>query len=188
MSINILSKISLSLLLIVFFTQTASAKTFYKIKGEPPLGSRYKPTEAKSMVPFDKEFDQLTERQMRIYRTGFKGLTADQTPPFPIGGTQAIYDPLILAHSRIAKSGYLRLIVKVDEEGLPQQVAIYDSPSERMTEMALSVFFSTEFKPATCAGDPCEMDYQFEFKLRKRIRMARSLNKDDIAGSHSWAR
>ena len=186
-------RIFFSLVLVVFCTNIAVAKTFFKLKSEPELGSKYKPTEAMSMIPFDKEFDQLTDRQMQLYRAGFKGLADDDTPPFPIGGTQVVYKPLIIAHSRIAKSGYLRLIVKVDEEGLAKEVAIYESPSEKMTEMALTLFFATEFKPATCAGEPCVMDYQFEFKLRDRARMARSLNKDDTYNAsqgpaHSWSR
>jgi hypothetical protein len=171
------------LFLSMVINAAVEARTVYKILGKPPLGSNLKPVEAKSPIPFDKEYHQLTEKQRRIYRTQWEGLTEDEIPPFPKRGTRSIYNPIIKGHERISRGGLLRLIAQIDEKGNVSEVAVYDSPHEDITELAIAVMFHTKFKPASCAGEPCKMDFPFEIDLRKRVKQMNTLNAEDIPGN-----
>lgn len=166
-------------------SHTAEAKKIYKILGDAPNGSNFRPVEATSPVPFTKKYQQFTPEQQQIYRSYFEYLGADDIPPFPKGRLRSLYKPLIKGHERIARGGYLRLIAKINEKGGVDEVAVYESPSEKMTELAIAVFFNTKFQPASCSGEPCKMEFPFEFKLRDRVPTITSLNKEDFGGNNS---
>jgi hypothetical protein len=158
------------------------AKEVYKLYGDAPMGSNLRPIEVKSPIPFNKEYGQLTELQRNLYRLQFEGLAEGDVPPYPKGGSISIYMPLIKGHERISRGGWLRLIAKVDQTGKVEEVRVYETPHKDMAELAHSVLFHAKFEPASCAGKPCEMDYQFEFKLRKRVKQVNTLNSEDIPG------
>jgi hypothetical protein len=175
-------KVAMALLLLSIITGVAHARDLYKLYGDAPMGSKFRPVEAKSPIPFNKEYDQLTQEQRNLYRLHFDGLAKDEIPPFPKYGTKSIYLPLIKGHERIARGGWLRLIAAIDENGKVEEVSVYESPHPEMTELANSVLFHAKFAPATCAGKPCKMDYRFDFKLRKRAKQMNTLNGEDIPG------
>ena len=156
------------------------AKDFYRLLGSAPMGSNFRPVEAQSPFPFNKEFSQFTDHQQQLFRSAYE-YADDETPPFPKGGTHKIYKPLIKGHDRVARGGWLSVLATIDENGKVEKVAIYESPSEAMTELALSVMYYTKFIPGTCAGEPCKMDYPFEFEMRDRSKEMNSINAEDFA-------
>lgn len=175
-----LQKVLLGILCCFIGLQELQAKETYKILGKPPLGSKFKPIEAKSPVPFDKKYSQFTAEQQFIYRSFFSGLEEGDTPPFPKRRLRGIYKPLIKGHERIARGGFLRLIAKINHKGEVEEVSVYESPSKAMTQLANSVFFTTEFEPPVCAREDCTVDFQFEFELRDRSKAMKSLSKEDF--------
>jgi hypothetical protein len=179
---DMFKKIAVGLLFLFVLVGVAQAKQLHKLYGDAPIGSKFRPIEATSPIPFNKEYDQLTQLQRKLYRSQFDHLADDEVPPFPKHGIKSIYKPLIKGHERIGRGGWLRLIATVDENGEVEEVSVYETPHEQMTELALSVMFYAEFEPATCSGKPCKMDYPFEFKLRKRVKQFNSLNSEDIPG------
>lgn len=172
-------KIILTLIISLLYLTPVAARDMYSLRGEAPMGSKFRPIEVQSLIPFNKEYSELTDHQRRIYRASLN-LADDQTPPFPKGGTRTIYKPLIKGHERVSRGGDLTIIASISEKGATEKVAIYHSPSKQITELVHSVFFATKFDPATCAGEPCKMDYQFEFKLRQRVKQMRTLHADDF--------
>ncbi|MFT6723812.1 MAG: hypothetical protein ACJARN_000665 [Arenicella sp.] len=175
-------KFALALLFFSMIVGAAHAKKVYKLYGDAPMGSKFRPIEAKSAIPFNKQYDQLTQVQRDVYRLQFDDLSEDEIPPFPKYGTESIYKPLIKGHERISRGGWLRLIAAIDENGKVEEVSVYETPHKEITELALSVMFHAEFEPAMCSGEPCKMDYPFEFKLRKRVKQFNTLNSEDIPG------
>ncbi|NNC98686.1 MAG: hypothetical protein HKN85_00750 [Gammaproteobacteria bacterium] len=155
----------------------------YKLLGKAPKGTKFKPVDARSPIPFNKSYQQLTDSQRAIYRSYFEGIKDSETPPFPEGGTQVIYKPLIKGHARIGGGGFLALRATVDEKGIVDKVAVYLTPSKKMTDLAIAVLFNTRFEPATCDGEPCEMEYPFEFELRKQFKSIVSLDKENFGNS-----
>jgi hypothetical protein len=96
-------KIAIAILFLSIIIGVAHASGFYKLYGDAPMGSKFRPVEAKSPIPFNKEYEQLTQEQRNLYRLHFDGLAKDEIPPFPKHGTKSIYEPIIKGHERIAR-------------------------------------------------------------------------------------
>ncbi|MEM7359620.1 MAG: energy transducer TonB [Pseudomonadota bacterium] len=161
-------KIAISLMVILLSTSVAAAQKQFKLRGDPMEGTKMRSVDATSPIPFDKTYDELTDEQKEIFRATYGGLKDTEQPPFPKEGTQSIYKPLIKAHKDIARAGTLFLVAMVDEKGKVENVAVYESPADSMTQFATAVLFNTEFDPASCDGEPCKMEFPFEFKLRQQ--------------------
>jgi hypothetical protein len=165
---NKFSKILVSIAVIVISTTAAAAQKQYKLKGDAPEGSKIRPIDAISSIPFNKNYQTLSAEQKDIFKATYGGLASGEVPPFPKKGTQAIYRPIIKAHKEIARSGNLFLVAMVNEKGKVDNVSVYESPAESMTQLATNVLFNTAFDPASCNGKPCKMEFPFEFKLRQQ--------------------
>jgi hypothetical protein len=152
----------------------------YKLLGTAPKGRNMRPVEATSPIPFNKRFHQLDERQMAIYRSYFEGLKETETPPFPKKGIKEIYVPLIKGHKRIGGSGDLLIYAEINEKGGVEKVTVYESPTKKLADLATTVLFNTKFKPATCDGKPCAMDYPFYYDVPHRNRELNSLDKENF--------
>lgn len=159
-------RVFLCLLMVMFASTIAAAQQEFKIKGDPRPGSKFRPVLASSPIPFDKSYDELTDEQKSLFRASYGGLAKNEKPPFPKAGTKAIYEPLLKGHLEIARAGNLFLVAMIDEQGKVENVSVYESPANTMTEYATAVLFNTEFEPATCAGKPCKMEFPFEFELQ----------------------
>ena len=152
----------------------------YRWLGKAPKGSKMRPIEAISPIPFNKRYHQLDERQVAIYRSYFEGLKKSDTPPFPEKGIKEIYGPLIKGHKRIGGGGDLLIYSEINEEGGVNKVTVFESPSKKLADLATTIMFNTKFKPATCDGEPCAMEYPFYYDVPHRNRDIRSLNKEDF--------
>lgn len=179
-------KVTISFILIALLTfssqngYTEDKQRTYKLLGTAPKGSNMRPVEARSPIPFNKRFDQLSERQMAIYRADFDGLKDTDTPPFPKKGLKEIYIPLIKGHKRIGGSGDLLAYAEINEKGGVNKVTVYMSPSKKLADLTTTVLFNTKFRPPSCNGDPCIMDYPFYYQVPHRNRELRSLDKEDF--------
>jgi hypothetical protein len=163
---NKLSQILISLVVAMIATTSVAAQKEFKLRGDAREGSKFRTIDAVSPIPFNKSYKQLTTEQKEIFRATYGGLAETEKPPFPKKGTEVIYKPLIKAHKDIARAGTLFLIAMVNEKGKVENVAVYESPAQSMTELATTVLFNTEFDAATCNGKPCKMEFPFEFELR----------------------
>ena len=169
-------KILTGLLITLITTSALAGGKKYKLMGDPPAGSKFRSVDAVASIPFNKEYEQLTSGQQKIFRDSYGGLADSEKPPFPVDGTQTIYRPIVKGHKEIARAGKLFLVAIIDETGKVETVQVYDSPAESMTQYATTVLFNTPFVPATCAGKPCKMEFPFEFELPtiKKSRNTRS--------------
>ena len=152
---------------LVVATSAAAQQTF-KLMGDPEIGSKFRPVEAVSLIPFDKPYGELTAEQKQIFRSNYGVLKETEKPPFPTKGLESIYKPLIKGHAKVSRGGTLFLVAMVDETGKVENVAVYESPTDSITELANAVLFNTEFEPAVCDGEPCKMEFPFEFKMRQK--------------------
>ena len=175
-------KLMITTIILALSVSAAQAEKVYKLLGKPSLGSKIKPVEATAPYPFDKEYKRFTPEQKAAYRAQWEGLGEDDIPPFPKRGTKSLYEPIIKGHAKISRGGMLRLVAQIGPKGEVLEVAVYESPHKDITELALSVMFHAKFRPATCAGKPCKMDFPLEFKLRQRAKDSNTLNSEDIPG------
>ncbi len=146
----------------------ALAQEKFRLMGDPRVGSKFRPVEAESYIPFNKKYAELTDQQKKIFRANYGVLKDSEQPPFPKKGLQSIYKPLIKGHAKVSRGGTLFLVAMVDEKGKVENVAVYESPTDSMTELANAVLFNTEFDPAICDGEACKMEFPFEFKMRNK--------------------
>lgn len=159
------------LILTALMIMPVVAQEKFKMLGDPMLGSKIRPVEAESYIPFDKAYTELTESQKKIFRAQYGVLKTTEEPPFPKHGMKEIYKPIIEAHAKVARAGTLFLVAMVDTDGKVENVAVYETPSDSITEVATAVLFNTEFDPAVCDGAPCKMEFPFEFNLRKKEKI-----------------
>ena len=160
-------KISLALL-VCLISFNAIAQKKYRIMGDPAVGSKFRPVEVESFIPFNKRYQQLSNEQKDLFRANYGVLKESEHPPFPKKGMRSIYKPIIKGHAKVSQGGTLFAVAMVDENGIVENVAVYESPAPAITELAQAVLLSTEFDPALCDGNPCKMEFPFEFKMRNR--------------------
>lgn len=164
-------KIVVLTLFSVFCSVSVAAQKTYKIMGDAKPGTKFRPVEATSFIPFDKQYKELTDQQKQIFRDSYGGLKDSEQPPFPKKGMEVIYKPIIKGHQRVSRGGNLFLVAMVDEKGKVENVAVYESPNQKISELATAVLFNTKFDPASCDGKPCKMEFPFEFKLRNKEKV-----------------
>ena len=112
-------------------------------------------------VPADKRYDEMTPAQQAVVRSWYPLLDKDDEPPFPVDGTQAIWNHLWEGMANIADDGVFRMMVDVDSAGKVTNVAVVQTPNKAMARVAMTTFLNHRFKPARCAGKPCAMKYPF---------------------------
>lgn len=150
--------------------EAKKAKT-YKIMGDQKKGTKFRHIEAESPIPFDKNYDELSDEHKKIYRRLYKVLTEraleeTENPPFPAKGLRKLYKPLIRKNKLVAKNGIVFFVALIDEEGVSEKVTVYQSPNREFTEFVNILMFTTKFNPGTCDGTPCKMEFPFEMDLR----------------------
>lgn len=136
-----------------------SSPNLYSLKGSTQAGSNIPAVAAKSTVPFNKSFDNMTAAEQATVRKQFSDLGVNDTPPFPEMGLKSIYSPLIKANKRIRANGRLELTATVNELGEVTDIEVAESPSKAMTRKAKRVLSKTRFDVASCDGTACSMDF-----------------------------
>ncbi|GHA15756.1 hypothetical protein GCM10008090_26680 [Arenicella chitinivorans] len=149
----------------------AHAAKKYRIYGDKVTGSRMRPVEVESLVPFDKTYDELNSSQKKAFRSMYGVLKETEHPPYPVSGTEEIYRALIKANKLVAVPGKLFLVANVNAQGSVENVAVYNSPDKRITEIATNLMLVIKFKPAECNGAPCAMEFPFEMDFRELTRV-----------------
>ncbi|RBP50858.1 energy transducer TonB [Arenicella xantha] len=152
--------------IMVLIGAEAMAAEKFRIYGDKVTGSRTRPIEVESAIPFNKSYQALSAEQKAAFRANYGILKETEQPPYPKKGTKDIYKALINANKAIGMPGKLFLIANVSEQGKVINIAVYNSPDERITNIATAVVGATDFDPAVCDGTPCQMEFPFEFDLR----------------------
>lgn len=120
-----------------------------------------------SVHPF-KRYQELSPEELAYIRNYYEKMKADDEPPYPLYGLNALYKPLTDAHNKLGVEGLLSLEVQVDSTGKATEVTILSSPSDEMARFASGVAMLTEFKPAVCSGQPCAMAFPVRLNLMMR--------------------
>lgn len=157
---------------------TASAKKVkdqktYYLYGDARPGSKFKQKLFKDVVPFDKRYNEMSPTLQSRVKAAYGGLADSEHPPFPSEGSQAIFNPLFKANRDLLDEGDILAIAVISATGEPKQVTVYKAPSPNLAAMMNYIIVNTKFDPATCDGEPCEMEYLFEHKIETKPSVAR---------------
>jgi len=134
----------------------------YEIKRDVPrTGSRLLATAAKSDLPFDKGYDQLTPAQQASIKSRYEQMGPGDEPPYPLAGTKKIWQALVRGGDKLGEKGTLRLAVDVDADGKPTAVTVLQTPGDRLAKYMAAVLMQERYKGALCDGVPCAQQFLF---------------------------
>ena len=119
-------------------------------------------------IPYDKTYEELSPQQKAIVRARYENLGENDEPPYPKEGLGKVLDVVATIQHKALIEGEMDLIVRIDEHGKPQSVAVYKTPDPKVSNAVGSALMFLDYKPGICAGRPCAMDYRFDFDFKVR--------------------
>jgi len=117
-------------------------------------------------VPPSAKYDELSADQKRLVRADYVNLAANDEPPYPAYGMVPVLRDVAKMRASHLSEGLIHIAVRVSASGEPQGVAVLASPDEHLARAVAFSLMHTQFKPATCAGRPCDGDYSFRYDFR----------------------
>jgi len=143
-------------------------KSEYQIKEDhPTTGSNIKrDVVTGSAVPLNKRYGDFTPEEKVALHQYYETIAPGDEPPFPSKGLRPIHSAIQKGQAKLLVSGDLTIFATVSAEGNVTKIEAMESPSTEMTKFVASVLLETKFKPAVCAGKPCEMQYPFAYSFR----------------------
>ncbi|TWI61886.1 TonB-like protein [Pseudoduganella lurida] len=139
----------------------------YRMKAEEArTGTLLKRDAGFSSLPFDKTWEQLSEKDKARVRSMYVSMGPDDEPPFPAKGYKRLMRNLGAAQEKLQAEGMLDLGVMVGPDGRATEVKVYSSPDEQFVRVAANVLMLEQYKPARCHGIPCAQEFPFRFTFR----------------------
>lgn len=128
-------------------------------------GLRILPMARSLPVPAGKSYAQLSAGEQASVKAGFLTLAPEDEPPYPLHGPKMLLSALSHEAGILSASGTLELDVVVGSDGTAQSVKATGTTSPEMKKFAAQAVMVEQYKPAGCAGKPCEMVYPFAFNF-----------------------
>ena len=136
----------------------------------PILGSVFP---ANDLVPKNKRYAEFTAQEKAALNSLYEGLPAGDEPPFPAEGMEPLLDKI--RHGMAGRGfegrgaeGQVQIAVTVSPAGKPVSVKLIKYPDLKTAKFVAQVLVDADYKPAVCAGRPCQMDFPFDVALRMR--------------------
>lgn len=105
-------------------------------------------------------------------RESYPALDERDEPPYLLAGTGTKMSSDFVAYynryARVMPEGRIRVYVTVGPDGVPSAVKLYRTPHPDLGRFVSMALMMQRFKPALCAGKPCEMVYPFVFDFMFR--------------------
>lgn len=115
----------------------------------------------KGSIPLNYGYAQLSEEQKLSVRDQYEGLPAADEPPYPVKGPEPFLREVYAAQRILQVRGKLVLAVQVNSKGECKEVAIFESPDDKMANFAAAAAIKQRYKPGLCGGVPCTMDFVY---------------------------
>ena len=144
----------------------SSAQQYQVKHAEPPVGSHLAEVAATGhFVPPEKSYAALTPDQQRLVKHAYPLLQEDDVPPYPALGHGELSRNLSNLIRQMDRLGEVLAIVSIDEQGVPQSVALLKMPSSQVGNLVASMLMLAKYTPGRCGGQPCAMAVPFTFDL-----------------------
>lgn len=119
-------------------------------------------------IPFGSAWEELDPKQQAWVRSLYPGLKKDEIPPFPSRGLGMLFEEIRLAAQQLQMQGKVKFSVHVAANGSADSVQLDDSPNKAVGKRVTDIALATKFKPATCDGSPCAMDFFVEIEITRQ--------------------
>ncbi|VXC30299.1 MORN repeat-containing protein [Massilia sp. 9I] len=139
----------------------------FALKDEhPAVGSFLKRDRAIGSTPMEASWQELTPAQQAMIRSAYPALDDRDEPPYPLKGGRAWYGDVAKLYRKFTDyRGDALVYVTVGADGKPTSVSTYGVPHKEFARYLGMVAMIQRFKPALCAGTPCEMLYPIKFRF-----------------------
>jgi hypothetical protein len=139
----------------------------YTVKEDTaPTGSQIRRDAARAIpVPPDLGYDQLTAEQQVSVNSWYPALAPGDQPPYPLHGPADFYKLMSKIVSKTGKRGSIRAYVTVGKNGKATGVRAFGLDDPQISKVIAAAAAAIEYKPARCAGQPCEMAYPYNMAL-----------------------
>jgi hypothetical protein len=119
-------------------------------------------------LPFDGTYAQLTPGQKAVLAADYENLGPGDEPPYPVYGLRHLVRPLVSYVETQDPVGPLVAAVTVDSRGNATSVTVYRSPDPQLARIVSGLMNLEKYKPATCHGQPCSMQYVLHLDFPSR--------------------
>ena len=119
-------------------------------------------------VPPDLSYDELSPEQQASVASWYNALAPDDEPPYPVDGPAEFYQQMSNVVGRLNLHATVYLYVLVGADGKARNVRVIGLTDPDMRKFVARVAVMVKYKPAVCAGQPCEMVYPYHLGLGKK--------------------
>ena len=135
----------------------------YSLKqDQPDIGTNIKRSVVTgSVLPLDKRYSELTPEQQASVKSQYEQLGPNDEPPYPLNGLGPVYKVIAAGQRKLHVTGNLTVAVEVNSEGDATSVSVLRSTNPEMVNFVASVLMLQKYKPASCNGSPCTMQFPF---------------------------
>ncbi|NNG24917.1 MORN repeat-containing protein [Telluria aromaticivorans] len=133
----------------------------------PSVGSHVRRDRVHGAVaPVDATWQALTPEQQNIMRNAYPALDDDDEPPYPLKGTRAFYAGVANLYRKFTDfQGDALVYVTVGADGVPVTTSTYGVKHQEFGRYLSMIAMLQRFKPAQCAGSPCQMIFPIRFRF-----------------------
>jgi hypothetical protein len=89
-------------------------------------------------------------------------------PPFPAAGMGRIVADLSSVITELRVEGEVTAVVQVNAKGEATGVRLVQYPSVEVAKVVAFILMKTSYRPASCGGTPCALEFPFSFNLELR--------------------
>lgn len=121
---------------------------------------------ASNPLPPDRGFKDLTPEQQQFVGSQYAALAPGDEPPYPAKGPAEFFKALAGLTSKTGAHGDVLVYVLVGKDGKARSVTatgLDDTDDRKFVATAAGL---VDYKPAVCAGQPCEMIYRWYVRMR----------------------
>ena len=144
----------------------ATGTTYTVKEDDPKTGTMLKRDVARAVpVPPDRGFGELTPQEQASVASWYPALAPGDEPPYPVKGPAEFYKATSHIITKLRQQGTITVYVLVGTDGKARSVTAIglDDPEARKTIATAAGL--VKYKPAVCAGQPCEMIYPYRLAL-----------------------
>jgi hypothetical protein len=140
----------------------------YPVKqGFATIGSTFREDAARGVpVQPNLGFRKLPPKQQAAVASRYKGLAPGDEPPYPVGGPGEAIKAMAAILRKAGEEADVYVYVLVGKDGNVRNVTAIGLKDPAARKGLAAVASVVRYKPAACAGQPCEMIYPYSLDFR----------------------
>jgi hypothetical protein len=119
-------------------------------------------------VPPALSYKELSPEQQASVASWYNALAPGDEPPYPANGPAEFYQQMSKVVGRLHLQATIYLYVLVGANGKAHNVRVIGLTDPDLRKLVARVAVMVKYKPAVCAGQPCEMVYPYHLGLGQK--------------------